>query len=95
MDQGLQSLKKGGKAVIIALYEEPLSLFLTTLVRNEWALMASYGCQPQDYRRAIDIIRRVAPQLQDIIAYYPLTQASAAFADAKQQKILKPILAME
>jgi L-iditol 2-dehydrogenase len=90
--QGLELIKKGGKAVLVALYEEKVIIFLTTLVRNEYSLLTSYGCKSDEYQRAIEIILRFATKLKDIISVYPLSQASKAFEDALEQKVLKPIL---
>ncbi|MED4298805.1 alcohol dehydrogenase catalytic domain-containing protein, partial [Priestia megaterium] len=40
---GFKSLKKGGRSIFVALYEQEINLFLTQFVRNEWPLITSYG----------------------------------------------------
>lgn len=92
VNQGLQSLKKGGKAVFVALYESSTDLFITKAVRNEWALLTSYGSKPEDYIRAFEILNRFSLQLENIISLYQLPAAKNAFEDAMKQKILKPVL---
>ena len=89
---GLQSLKKGGKAVFVALYESSTDLFLTKAVRNEWALLTSYGSKPEDYGRAFEILNMFSSQLENIIALYQLPNAKNAFADAMEQKVIKPVI---
>jgi L-iditol 2-dehydrogenase len=88
----LEMLKKGGRAVFVALYEASVELFLTRAVRNEWQLLTSYGCRPDDYTRAFGILQQYESQLQQMVSVYPLAQAGQAFADALQQKVLKPVL---
>jgi L-iditol 2-dehydrogenase len=92
LDQGLGVIKKGGKAVLVAIYEEKVNLFLTSLVRHEISLLGSYGSKSDEYSRALQVIQRYSSQLEDIITVYPLSDAPKAFEDALHQKVLKPIL---
>ncbi|BCJ85586.1 zinc-binding dehydrogenase [Effusibacillus dendaii] len=89
---GLERLKKGGRAVMVALYEHDITLPLTKAVRNEWELLTSYGCQPSDYVRSFSILKQLKSQLQNVVSVYPIAMARQAFDDALQQKVLKPIL---
>lgn len=95
VEEGIKVLKKGGKAVFVALYEEESTFFLTKAVRNEWAFLFSYGCRPEDYLRSFEIIKRFSEPLEEVVAYYPLEKVNQAFEDAMQKKVLKPVLKME
>jgi len=87
-----QQLKKGGKAVFVALYEEDSSIFLTDLVRKEWPIIPSYGSDPTDYEEAISILTKYADQLEGLMSYYLFEQVDLAFQDSLQQQILKAII---
>ncbi|GAX89015.1 zinc-dependent alcohol dehydrogenase [Effusibacillus lacus] len=91
---GLERLKKGGRTVMVALYEQDIPLPLTKAVRNEWELLTSYGCQPVDYGSSFSILKQLESQLQNIVSIYPVTMAPQAFNDALQQKVLKPVLSL-
>lgn len=94
VNPGLQSLKKGGKAVFVALYESSTDLFFTQAVRNEWALLTSYGSKPEDYTRAFEILDMFSSQLESLVSLYELNNAKNAFEDAMEQKVLKPVLVL-
>ena len=89
---GLDRLKKGGRAVFVAMYEHDVTLAMTKAIRNEWKFSASYGCQPKDYQKAFVILQEYAKELEQIISLYPLQRGAAAFADALDKKVMKPIL---
>lgn len=91
---GFNYLEKGGKAIFVALYEESMNLFLTELVRNEWPIITSYGCDPCDYDSAFDLLIRNQTKLQSIISYYSLQNVNEAFEDSFNQKVLKSALVM-
>lgn len=88
-------LKKGGSAVVVALYEQESELFLTNLVRNEWMLIPSYGSDPVDYDEAIQVLKKHAAKIKDIINYYPFNQVKRAFEDGLHQEVLKPVLEID
>lgn len=94
VDYGFRHLKKGGKAVIVALYEESTNLFLTHLVRNEWSILTSYGCNPEDYKASFEILIRHSELLKKIISIYPLEKVAQAFRDGIEKKVLKPIISI-
>lgn len=89
---GIKNLRKGGKCVVVALYEENVNLFLTEAVRNEWAIMASYGCCPDDYKQSFGILQHFDDKIKGVISYYPVAEVHKAFTDALQQSVLKPVL---
>ncbi|MGE6614246.1 zinc-dependent alcohol dehydrogenase [Peribacillus sp. NPDC076916] len=92
LKSGFRYLKKGGKIVVVALYEQETTLFLNDLVRNEWPLITSYGCNPDDYRDASEILIHYKEELRKIISYFPLIEADQAFKESMNQKVLKAVL---
>jgi L-iditol 2-dehydrogenase len=95
VSSGISRLKKGGKAIIVALYEQNVNLFLTDLVRNEWPIITSYGCDPIDFAEAFNLLKEHQTKLLQIISYYSLQDTATAFADSLNQKILKAVLLVE
>lgn len=95
VSSGISRLKKGGKAIIVALYEQTANLFLTDLVRNEWPIITSYGCDPIDYEEAFHHLRENQTKLLQMISYYSLQDTATAFADSLNQIILKAVLLVE
>ncbi|WP_042346978.1 zinc-dependent alcohol dehydrogenase [Bacillus massiliigorillae] len=91
---GFHQLKKGGKAIFVALYEQTVNLYLTDLVRNEWPIITSYGCDPIDYEEAFHLLVEKQRELDSIISYYSLSQVEMAFNDSLNQKVLKAMLLM-
>lgn len=89
-----KQLKKGGKAVVVALYEQETEIFLTHLVRNEWDIITSYGSNPVDYDDAICILKKYKHQLKSVMSYYPFEKTKEAFEDGIHQQVLKPIISM-
>lgn len=92
LHQGIKNLKKGGKIVLVALYGQHTSLFLTDFVRNEWPLITSYGCDPNDYQQSLNYLIKYQNQLQEIITSYSLKQASEAFEASQAQQVLKAVI---
>ncbi|WP_028391989.1 zinc-dependent alcohol dehydrogenase [Bacillus cihuensis] len=91
---GFHSLKKGGNAIFVALYEHETTLFLTELVRNEVSIITSYGCDPNDYQVAFSVLASLAEKLSDVIKMYPLSEVNQAFKDGMNQVVLKPMLSI-
>jgi L-iditol 2-dehydrogenase len=89
---GFSHLKKGGKAIFVALYEQTVDLFLTDLVRNEWPIITSYGCDPFDYETAFAVLRENEKELLSIISSYPLREVEQAFKDSLNKDVLKSVL---
>ncbi|MDQ0219150.1 hypothetical protein ELQ35_11945 [Peribacillus cavernae] len=91
---GFRSLKKGAKAVFVALYEHETTLFLTELVRSEVSIITSYGCNPDDYSMAFSVLDSLSEKLIDVMTIYPLAEVAQAFEDGLNQVVLKPMLAI-
>jgi L-iditol 2-dehydrogenase len=91
---GFNHLKKGGKAVFVALYEHTIDIFLTDLVRNEWPIITSYGCDPSDYEDAFNLLKEMQSEIDSIISYFSLSETETAFNESLNQKVLKAVLHM-
>ncbi|OIK08301.1 alcohol dehydrogenase catalytic domain-containing protein [Bacillus sp. MUM 13] len=92
---GFNSLKKGGRSVFVALFEQETNLFLTQLVRNEWPIITSYGCDPSDYTTAFRLLRKYEAQLNQVISFYPIVKVNEAFNDSLNQDVLKAVLSID
>lgn len=89
---GFRNLKKGGRAIFVALYEQTVDLFLTDLVRNEWPIITSYGCDPADYESAYEVLRVNEKELDSIITCYPFREVEKAFVDSLNKDVLKSVI---
>lgn len=89
-----KQLRKGGKIVVIAMYEETSNLFLTNLNRNEWPILTTYGCDPKDYDLTFSILNKYGDRLKEVTSYYPIEKTKEAFQAGLEKKVLKPILEM-
>ncbi|MCP4167307.1 MAG: alcohol dehydrogenase catalytic domain-containing protein [Chloroflexi bacterium] len=78
--QSLQSLKKGGTAVLIGLFEQPdVSLPANIFVQQEIGLLGSQG-YAWDFQRTLDLIASGRVQLDAIVTHhFPLDQVQQAF----------------
>lgn len=92
VDATFKKLKKGGSVVVVALFEQKTSLFLTDIVRSEWSIIPSYGSDPADYEETVQVLNKHAENLEEIIHYYPFAQVKNAFEDGIQQNVLKPVI---
>lgn len=88
------NLRKGGRAVVIAMYEQETQLFLTRFIRNEWPIITTYGCDPKDYDLTFEIIHKYGDRLKEIAQYFPIEMVNEAFAAGLEQKVLKPIISI-
>lgn len=94
IEHAFQHLQKGGACVHVALYEQPATLFLTDVVRNEWTIRTAYGCQTEDYTHSFRLLEKYRPQLESVVSVFPLKDAPKAFETGLNKNVLKPILAI-
>ncbi|MEI3606635.1 alcohol dehydrogenase catalytic domain-containing protein [Pseudogracilibacillus sp. SE30717A] len=90
-----QQLKKGGIAVFVALYEQKTNIFFTELVRNEWSIITSYGCNPVDYELALSVLKKYSSTLKELVTYYSFDSINEAINDGLNQRVLKPVISMK
>ncbi|WP_066292379.1 zinc-dependent alcohol dehydrogenase [Bacillus sp. FJAT-29937] len=91
-EKGIYRLKKGGKLVLVALYEQEVKFPVNIMVRGEINILTSYACSSSDYQKAFSILDKYKNKIQNIVTIYSLKDGPQAFSDARQQKVLKPIL---
>lgn len=92
---GLLRLKKGGDFILIALFEQDVPLPINFIVRSEINVVSSYAYTRENFRQALEILNNYDEKLKNIISIYPLEKGATAFSDARQQKILKPIIKVQ
>jgi L-iditol 2-dehydrogenase len=93
-ETGILRLKKGGTFVLVALYEQEVKFPVNNMVRGEINILPSYAYDRNDFQQAFDLLNEHQEKFKNIISIYPLENGPQAFADARQQKVLKPILKM-
>lgn len=87
-------LKKGSSLILVALYENQVDLPVNVLVRSEINVLTSYAAVLKDCYRSIEILKNNKESIQKLINIYPLSEGKQAFIDARNQKVLKPVLEM-
>ncbi|MEQ6353439.1 alcohol dehydrogenase catalytic domain-containing protein [Lysinibacillus sp. M3] len=92
--QGISRLKKGGSFVVVALYEQDVTLPLNVMVRGEINLLPSYGYYSNDFEKAFNLLASYKEQFAAIVAVYPLLNGALAFEDARKQRVLKSMIEM-
>lgn len=92
VESGLKMLKKGGRGVIVALYEHPTSIFLTPFVRSEVQILTSYGSNPHEYVESMKILEYFGETLNQFISIYSLNEVRDAFQSGLNQRVLKPMI---
>jgi 2-desacetyl-2-hydroxyethyl bacteriochlorophyllide A dehydrogenase len=98
LNQALQVLQKGGKAVLVGLFEEPrVALPANIFVQKEISLVGSQGYH-WDFQRAIELIQYGKIDLEKMITHrFPLEQAQRAFDTLinPDQKAVKVVISSE
>ncbi len=80
LTQGLQSLQKGGRAVLVGLFEDDrISIPANLFIQKEISLTGSQGYH-WDFQRAIELVRGGKVDLEKMITHkFPLEQTQKAF----------------
>lgn len=92
---GILRLKKGGKFILIALFEQEVPLPVNFIVRSEINVLSSYAYGRENFQQALDILNNYVEELKEVISIYALEEGAQAFSDARQQKILKPVIKIQ
>lgn len=95
LENSFKSLKKGGQLIVVALYQQPVNLFMTDLVRNEWDITTSYGSNSEDYEESFEILNMKQKLLSRVIDSYLFEDVKAAFEDSLEKKVLKAMLVID
>ncbi|MBR0681083.1 alcohol dehydrogenase catalytic domain-containing protein [Roseomonas eburnea] len=89
----LPVLKRGGVLVVAGIHAAPLSLPLTTFVRNRHQLRASHGSEHATWERVIALLARDPEAFRPMITHrLPLERGLEGFELARQRAASKVIL---
>lgn len=87
-------LKKGGKLVVVALFNDDVRFPINIMVRREIDVLTSYASLPEDFKKAFIFLEKYQELIKQIVSIYPLEKGALAFSDAQKQKVLKPLIKM-
>ncbi len=91
---GLAALKRGGVLVVAGIHPGPMSLPLTTFVRNRHQLRASHSSQPATWDRVITLVAANPEAYRPMITHrLPLARGLEGFELARQRAASKVMLA--
>jgi (R,R)-butanediol dehydrogenase / meso-butanediol dehydrogenase / diacetyl reductase len=91
----ITAVRAGGTMVVVAIYDEPMTLDPTLLVLKELRLQGSVAYIAQDFREAIDLLSRGEVHAEPLITHRePLTSICDAFEiQLSKDKSLKVLVA--
>lgn len=92
LDTALDTSQKGGAVVVVGIYAKPLEIDMTTLVRNRISLVPSYAYGWQEFQKTVDLAAEGKIDLESILSCYPLEDATKAFEDSLNKKVVKAVL---
>jgi len=94
-EKAINRLKKGAEIILVALYENYLQFPINGLVRSEINVISSYSSNEEDFYKSIKILMDNVGKFDKFIKKYPLIDGVEAFNDAKNQRVLKPLLKLK
>jgi 2-desacetyl-2-hydroxyethyl bacteriochlorophyllide A dehydrogenase len=96
MNQAIQSVKKGGRVVAIALFEEPITIKDTfAIVGSERVIQGSMTYTPEDVQRALEMIASGEVEIGKLITQrLPISDVQRGFqiVDEKLEDCVKVVL---
>lgn len=79
-EQGLASLRTGGRLVLVGYSSETLPLNAGRVMFRELEVIGSLGCPPGDYPRAIELVRQEKIRLREVVTHrFPLERIEEGF----------------
>lgn len=91
LEDGLEVLRRGGEAVVIGIPHGTIGVPVPSFVRGEKTVKGSYGATIGDFERAIRVIDGLAPRITRTITQYDPNDATTAFNDFKNGRVIKPV----
>lgn len=88
----LVSMRPGGAIVIVGLPSRPVTALLTSLVRDEVAVMGSYASTLADYHAAADLLKGALASLADAVTTGNLDALADVFTAAASGEVVKPVV---
>jgi L-iditol 2-dehydrogenase len=92
LETSIRLLGRGGDLLVVGMYAKEFTFFPSTAVRAELRFSFAYASTYRDYRKAVDLLRANAVDLQALAQFHPLDRAEEAFREAEAGRTLKPIL---
>ncbi len=92
LGSALESVRPGGKIIVVGLYAEQMSFYPTSAVRRELDVVFSYSCSYADYRTALSLLSSGAVDPGPLISRYPLRDARKAFEVTGGGRVVKAML---
>jgi threonine dehydrogenase-like Zn-dependent dehydrogenase len=80
-DAALEHVRAGGTIVVLALYDDPVTLNPTGLVQREIRLQGSIAYTSEDFREAVELLSNGSARSEPLITHRkPLESIGEAFA---------------
>jgi threonine dehydrogenase-like Zn-dependent dehydrogenase len=82
MEQALDLCAKGGQVVMLAIAWEPTAVLPPNWMAREVRMQSSFGTQPQDWRIALDLMRKGLVSVDHMLTstnFVPLEEIQGAF----------------
>ncbi len=88
----LRCVRRGGIVTVVSLFAGPVTFVPTDAVRAELTVNFSYASSFPDYERALELLAAGDVSLDGVIDRFPLADAGAAFAAAREGRAVKPLI---
>ena len=92
LDSAAEAIRPCGTLSIVAIYGLNCNLNITSWVRRQLTVRASYGSALPSYYRAIELLSAGKIPVDELVKVYPLADGIRAFTDAENQAVMKPLL---
>lgn len=83
---------KGGTIILVGIYDSPLEVHFTPVVRNQVSIIPSYAYIWDTFQKAIDLVGAKHISLTPLIKSYPLEKGDQAFHDSFKKRVIKAVL---
>lgn len=87
-----QIVKKGGTILLLGLVGKEVPFPFANVTRDEVNIITSYTSTWIDYERTLDFLSRGTLDIKPFLSIYPLNKGVAAFEDAVNKTVMKPVI---
>ncbi|WP_241979473.1 zinc-dependent alcohol dehydrogenase [Cryobacterium suzukii] len=88
----VESLRRGGTLVVVALFARAPSFDVNQMVRGELRLYGTYGYTRADYSTAHELLVGWQDRLEPMVSTYHLTDVDAAISATEQASVIKAVV---
>ena len=92
LDAALRAVRRGGNIILIGQPPQPLTFDVSSALRAELTLYASYFGTWQDMETVLHLMADGTIDVRPLVRAYALDDALQAFEDAGAQRVLKPVV---